>query len=579
LSLPAQNVFPGRLETAFLRELDTLIARRIVPRLWERDFNLWPSEPWQEKFVKGNLGWLDLPKKMFPYLTWARNCANEIAAEGFEYIVFVGVGSSNLAAASILQFPGARLGKKCFLLDSTDPASIGSIEIQLDLRRTLFIFADKSGRGVETHSLLLYFLERLKSSGVASPGRHFVALTEHNSYLSALASEYRFIGVFLDPPGISGRFSALIYFGLFLSVICQVDPHEIVTTMTAMAEVCGPSTSPQSNPALSLGAFLAVGAIEGLDRLIILSTNSVERFACCIGTLVGASTSKEDFGIVPIFGQMTYPLKMMEKSSMVVGLTLAGDDHSKIISRLEELKLAGVPTAQMDLSGPEELGLELFKWEIATALACSLLVVNPFHDPDVQEGKNTTSQILQQISTRHEIPPATARVAEAGLELYTEGELRHEVSTLNMSEALRTFLELRDPQGYLALLPFLELTPSMITSLRQIRHKLVSALEIPVLVTSGPRYLHSLGQAYKGGPAKGLFIFLTAPPVKDLDIPGAGYSFGQLQMALALGDFQSLVTHQRPVLRLDFAQGIEQGILQFESFLNSALANIRKATT
>jgi hypothetical protein len=147
-----------------------------------------------------------------------------------------------------------------------------------------------------------------------------------------------------------------------------------------------------------------------------------------------------------------------------------------------------------------------------------------------------------------------------------------------MAEALRTFLALRDPQGYLALLPFLELTPSLISSLRRLRDNLVSALELPVLITSGPRYLHVVGQVYKGGPAKGLFLLLTADPAKDLDVPGAGYTFGQLQMALALGDFQSLVTRQRPVLRFHFAQGIEQGILQFDSVLNSALANIRRAT-
>lgn len=578
MPLPIQELFPGRLDSAFRREFDALVTERIVPRLWEKDPTLWPSEPWQQKSLNSNLAWLDLPARMAPYIARVFNRSEHLELEGFEHTVFVSLGGSSLAAASILQLPDAKFGKKIFMLDSTDPAAISTVESQLDLQRTLFIFADKSGKGIEIHSLLLYFLDRLKSHGISSPGRHFVALTEQNSYLSALANEYRFNDLFFDPPGISGRYSALIHFGLFLAVVCRRDPRELVSQMSAMADACGPSTPPQSNPALSLSAFLAAGASEGLDRLIILSTDATERFVYSIGNLVGSSTSKEDFGIVPIFGQTTYSLKMFEQASMVAAFTMPGDKHSQISSRLQELQHAGVPTAHIALAGPEDFGIELFKWEIATALTCSLLDINPFNDPNVQESKTTASEILQKTSTQHSLVGSTVRVAEAGLNLYAEGELRHEISTLSMAEALRTFLALRDPQGYLALLPFLELTPSLISSLRRLRDNLVSALELPVLITSGPRYLHVVGQVYKGGPAKGLFLLLTTDPAKDLDVPGAGYTFGQLQMALALGDFQSLVTRQRPVLRVHFAQGIEQGILQFDSVLNSALANIRRAT-
>lgn len=576
MALPIQTIFPGRLDAASRVELETLVSERAVPRLWDRDGTLWPSETWQEKFIQSNLGWLDLPDKMGPYIALVVKRAQDIETEGFDDIVFVGMGGSNLAADAILHAPGANLGARLFLLDSTDPDAIQAIEKELNLQRTLFIFASKSGKGVETHALLLYFLERFRAAEVSAPGRHFVAITERNSYLASLANEYRFADIFFDPPGISGRYSALIHFSLFLTVFCAIDPRDLLSRMRAMAEACGPSTPAASNPALSLAAFLAAGEIHGFDRLIFLGTPSVERLSYRIGTLVGTSTGKEDYGIVPIFGELHYHLKMFEKETMVVALTMKGDDRTEIDAKLKELTEASIPALLVELHGPEDMGIELFKWEIATALACSLLHVNPFYDPDIKEGQRTTTQILDQISTRREVPASTARISESGLELFVEGELRHEISTLSLQDSLRTFLELRDPQGYLALLPFVELHPAMVDALRHLRDKLVSSLEIPVLITSGPRYLHAIGQVYKGGPAKGLFVVLTANPLVDLAVPGAGYSFGQLQLALALGDFQSLVSHQRPVVRLHFAQGAKQGVLQLDAVLTSALAHIRR---
>ena len=576
MSLPAQSIFPGRLERAYLGELEDLQEDHALPRLWSKDPTLWPIQEHQAQSLKTNLGWLDLPSKMGTYMERVVKRSMDIEAEGFEDVVFIAMGGSNLAAEAVLSLPGAKLGKRLFLLDSTDPGSIRFIEKGLVLDRALFVFANKSGKGIETHALLLYFLNRLKSAGIAAPGRHFVALTEDHSYLATLAAQYHFQELFLDPPGISGRYSSLIHYGLFLSAVCHVDSRHLLRLMEAMRDACGPAAPERSNPALTLGAFLAAGETQGLDRLIFLSTSTVERFTYRVGNLVGTSTGKQGHGIVPVFGQTAYPPNIFKRASMVAILTMAGDDAAEIHRKSEELKLAGVPVAVIELGSAELFGVELYKWEIATALACSRLEVNPFDDPDIQQSKVSTAHLLQQLTTSQGMPVSPARVQDDGLELYLEGEIRREISTLGMSEALRTFLELRDPDGYLALLPFLNLSPSMIAALRRIRDLLVSHLEIPVLVTSGPRYLHSIGQVYKGGPAKGLFLVLTANPAEDLEIPGAGYSFGQLQLALALGDFQTLVQHERPALRLHFSQGAEQGILQLESALTSALANKRR---
>jgi transaldolase/glucose-6-phosphate isomerase len=575
LLLPTQAIFPGLLERAFRRELQNLFDTNALPRLWAKDPSLWPAEEFQAEFLKNNLRWLDLPQQLEPLMARVVARAAMIEPAGFEDVVFVTLGDSNLAARSILRLPDARLGKRTFLLDTIDPDSVRTFAETLRLDKTLFIFANKSGKHIETHSLLLYFLEKLRMIGIQSPPRHFVTLTEENSYLGELAGEYVFQDSFLDPPGIHGRYSALIHFNFFLAVLCRLDPSDLLARTQAMRDACGPSAPQEANPAVSLAAFLAAAEMEHRGRLIFFSTDSLNPAARRIGCLVGASTGKKGHGIIPVFGHSSSHLAMIQQGCFAAILKMAGDGEPELDRRRNELREAGVPTATIELNGPEELAAELFKWEIATALTCSQLGVNPFHDPDIRESRTRMVQILEQMSAKRQSQSPTVRVREGEVELYAEGETRRRISTLNMSEALRTFFSLRHREGYIALLPFMNYGEALKVALRRIREKLESVLETPVLVTPGPRYIHSIGQVYLGGPAKGLFLLLTATPAKDLAIPGADHSFGQLQLALALGDFESLGRRQTPVIRLHLSSGAEQGLIQLEAILNHALGKNR----
>lgn len=266
---------------------------------------------------------------------------------------------------------------------------------------------------------------------------------------------------------------------------------------------------------------------------------------------------------------------MIQHGCSAVILKLAGDAAPELETGRDDLREAGIPTVVIEMNGPEELAAELFKWEIATALACSQLGVDPFHDPDIREGRTRAAQILEQMTTKRQGQSSTVRVREGDVELYAEGETRRRVSTLNITEALRTFFSLRHREGYVALLPFLNNGGVNKLLLRRICEKLESFLETPVLITPGPRYVHSVGQVYLGGPPKGLFLLLTADPAKDLAIPGADYSFGQLQLALALGEFESLGHRRSPVIRLHLSSGAEQGLMQLETILTNALAKSR----
>jgi len=578
LSLPTQLIFPGLLENAYRQELQNLLACDALTRLWAKDPSLWPAEKYQAESVKSNLGWLDLPEQLGPLLSRLAARAAMIEPAGFEDVVFVALGDSSLAAETFLRLPTAKLGKRSFLLDAIDPDSIRSFDNILRFDKSLFVFANKSGKHLETHFLLLYFLERFRTQGIDSPARHFVTLTEENSYLGEIAGEYEFLDTFLDPPGIRGRYSSLIHFNFFLAALCRFNPADLLARTQSMRDACASTAPPEANPALSLSALLAAADLQGLDRLVFLTTRTLKPVSRRIGYLVGASTCKNGRGIIPIFGRASGEHQIVQRGCVIVSLKIAGEQCQETAKRTDALREAGVPVVDIELNGPDELAVELFKWEIATALSCSLLSVNPFHDPDIRESRTRTVQILEQIAAKHQPPIPTVRVREEELELYAEGKTRLQISTLNMTEALRTFFALRHREGYIALLPFLSFQETRRQVFRRIRERLESTFGLPVLITPGPRYLHGIGQVYKGGPTKGLFLLLTADPVNDIVIPGADYSFGQLQLALALGDFESLGRRRRPVIRLHMTRGAEKGLPQLESILDKVLGERRFLT-
>jgi len=575
LSPPSQAVHPGALEQAYRRELDNMVVGEAIRRLWAKDLSLWPATEQQSTSLNTNLTWLDLPEKIGAYMSRVAEFADAMEADGFEDAVFVGMGDSNLAADAITNLEVPKRWKRIFVLDSTDPGSVRAVERGLNYERTLFIFASKSGKQIESHALLLYFLEQLKSRGITEPGRQFVAVSEETSYLAQLAKQYQFRGIFFDPPGISGRYSALIHFGLLFSGLCRCSPATLLFAAASMNELCRRAEPRDANPALSLAALLAAGAVSGSDRLLLFGTTSLAALTYRVAQLVGVSTSKRGRGLIPISVEIPSALESYQQGCIAAIFRLRGDEDSGVAEATKKMKEAGVPFVTIELGSAEELGAELFKWEVATALACALLEVNPFDEPDLRESTIAAAEIVGRLATKHVLPARTARVREAGIELYAEGQTRQQISTLSLAEALRTFLETKNPDGYVATLAFLDRSPALRKILGRIGEQLSSRLGIPAMLSFGPRYLHHLGQVFQGGPAKGLFLVLTGEPAEDIAIPGAGYSFGQLQLALAMGDFESLEHHKKPVLRLHLMEGVEQGLTRLEQILQQALRNTR----
>lgn len=527
LPLPTQTVSPGRLEGAYRRELQRLLVRNAIARLWAQDASLWPVPVQELESVRSNLRWLELPRQLGPLLDRVVARAAQIESAGFEDVLLVSLGPASFAAEAVLKLPSARLGKRTFLLRGIDPDAVRNLQKDLSLEKTLFIFVNKLGKDIDNHALFLHFFEELKARGIPSPAAHFVALAEENSYLQQLAGAYDFIDRFLDPPGILGRFSSLIHFNFYLAAAGGFPPVGLMESARAMQEACSNAVSGEANPAGSLAAMLAASAMEGSDRIVLFGRDSLQHVSQRIGLLVAASACAGGHGLIPVFRRSAEPLETLEKRSLHICITLGGAKAPELEPRCEQLRKAGVPLITIGLAGPEEFAAELFKWEIATALTCSLLEVNPFHEPDVQERRARIARFLERHSAQEQPPSPTVRVREAELELYAEGETRRELSTLSMAEALRSFFAMRRPNGFLALLPFMDLNPERRALIGGICDQLESKLGIPTLVTEGPRYLYTVGQLYTDGPPKGLVLLLTANPQKDLPVPGADYTMGQ----------------------------------------------------
>lgn len=571
----SQELHPGSLQAAYRRELETMIAGESIRRLWAKDLSLWPAQDRTTKSLTTNLTWLDLPEQIGPYMSRVAAFANSLDGQGLEDAVFLGMGDSNLAAEAIANLNLPKRWKRIFILDSTDPDAVRAVEKEVNLERALFIIASKSGKKIENQALLLYFLGQMRARGIEDPGQQFVAVTEENTFLASVAKEYGFRGIFFDPPGISGRFSALIHFGLLLCGLCRVTPKDLLLTAASMNELCRRTSNGETNPAQTLAAFLAAAVMTGNDRLLLFGTTSLSALTYRVAQLVGVSTSKGGRGLIPICTENAPAVETLQEGCVAAIFRLRGDEDSPVDRLIEQLKTRDVPFVTIEMASPEELGAELFKWEVATALACALLEVNPFNEPDLQESTNIVADLVDKLATKRPLPPRTVRVREEGIELYAEGETRQQISTLNLSEALRTFFEGKNPSGYVATLAYLDRGGRFRAVLERIRSHIASRLGIPALLSFGPRYLHQLGQVFQGGPSKGLFLMITGVPSQDITIPGAGYSFGQLQLALAMGDFDSLERHRRPVLRVHLAGGVEPGLNKLENALQQALRNVR----
>jgi glucose-6-phosphate isomerase len=577
MALTVQHISPGYLADVYQEESNRLRAGEAIQKMWARQPGLWKDDPEHARIITNRLGWIGVLDSMHAEATALKDLAGDIEQSGIRDIVLLGMGGSSLAPEVFSLTFAAPKGRHFFVLDSTDPSAVKELEASIDVEHSLFIVASKSGKTIETLSQFFYFHHRLNQAGINRVGRSFIAITDRGSYLDHLGDEYNFRLTFRNPADIGGRYSALSYFGLVPAALWGVDIAAVLESAIEMRTACGPEGPADLNPALQLGSLLGAAARRGDDKLVLLCTPKLTPLGNWIEQLIAESTGKEERGIVPVAGGVSPPLDVLARGCVTAALLLEGDDASALTHTLRALEQRGAPFVQIRLKTPVQLGAEFFKWETATALAGASLAIDPFDEPNVQESKDNTARILELFETSKEMPIGSPRLSESGIELYAEGAVRGAISTLQLAAALRTFFSERRPDDYLAILAYVARDAANAAELDALRENLGERLRLPVLLGFGPRYMHSIGQLYKGGPASGMFLMITSEKPEDLPVPGAKYTFGQLEMAQALGDLQSLGRLGKPALRLHLTQGVPAGLSTLRRAVDPVFSASRSA--
>lgn len=496
------------LQEAVRARLDSLDREGVPRRIWERDHTVWRSEPTE---IADRLGWLTVHRDMREETGELRSFAEGCAADGFAAAVLAGMGGSSLAPQVFRTTFGVAEGHlDLVVLDTTHPDEILALEDRVDLPRTLFLVASKSGTTIETRSHLAYFWERFPD------GSRFAAVTDPGTPLADLGEERGFRRVFLADPTIGGRYSALSHFGLVPAALVGADLEALLDGATRMAEECGPEVPVADNRGVRLGALMGEGALAGRDKLTLTMPASAPDLAPWLEQLIAESTGKEGTGILPAEGGALGPPGVFGDDRLFVAV---GEGNAGPI--LDWLERSGHPVERIAFSGRTGLGGEMFRWELATAVAGHVLGIHPFDQPDVQSAKDATGRILDSGS----IP---------------------EVDPGDLGELLGSI----EPGCYVAIQAFLPRTEETEARLRAVRLRLRDRNRVAVTVGFGPRFLHSTGQLHKGGPPTGRFIQVLEPFAADVAIPGAEYTFGTLLRAQAAGDLEALRARGRPVVRV-----------------------------
>ena len=488
----------GSLAEPVGRRLSQLTDAGVARRIWARDHTVWKPDPAE---ISDRLGWLTVPEQMTECADEVVAFARQVAEDGFRHVVLMGMGGSSLAPEVIHATFGAADGYPTLhVLDTTDPASIISLESSIDLSRSLFLVASKSGGTVETLSHFAYFHARVPR------GRQFVAITDRGTKLEALARESGFRRAFLNPPDIGGRYSALSYFGLVPAALIGAPVHDLLDRATEMACACASCVPMTENPGLWLGTVIGEAAGAGRDKLTLVLPAAIAAFGSWVEQLIAESTGKEGKGILPVEGEPLGPPGVYGDDRLFV---LIGDGRGS------------EPAVSLAFDEPAQLGAEFFRWEFAAAVAGAVLGINPFDQPNVQEAKDATNRIL-----------AAGHVPDPGF------------------EDLGALLSQVRPGDYIAITAYVQRNAANDEALRQVRTRLRDRYKVATTVGFGPRFLHSTGQLHKGGPNTGVFIQVVAGDEADLSIPGKAYTFGTLKAAQALGDLESLRAHGRRVARV-----------------------------
>ena len=571
----------GAYQDAVARALDESWATR----LFDRDTSLWTSDEGVAATIADRLGWLDAPTHFTDRIPALEGFGDGIVEAGFTTVVVAGMGGSSLAPDVLHRTFGSQDGYLDLrIMDSTDPASVAATLDDLDPLRTLVIIASKSGTTTEPNAFLAAAWDRaeraLKSADprpYRSPGEVIIAITDPGRSLDAIPHHDDFREVFLNPPDVGGRYSALTYVGLVPASLIGLDLDALLASASAMLGACR-EPDPAANPGLSLGLALGTLARAGRDKLTFLADDEIASFGAWAEQLIAESTGKRGVGIVPVDLEPLADAATYGGDRAFVRIALAGTPPDERRDALADaLAAAGHPVIRITLADPIDLGAEFVRWEVATAIAGAVLGIDPFDQPNVEEAKQLTRDVLAAAERGEppETPPAPLAGGD-GLTLFGDAPLRLTSPDGDVTAELARHLARRATSAYLAIQAFIAPTPTRDAALARIRAVLLDRTSRATTAGYGPRFLHSTGQLHKGGPSTGWFLQLTAGHPQDVAIPGWPYTFGRLIDAQAAGDFAAIESHDLPILRVHLGDDVDAGLTALERALVAALADSKE---
>jgi len=562
---------PAEIETGVKAAIEDWRKEGKVRRLWAGDASLWTDAD------EANwLGWLNIVYDQLKAVGQLEGFANDVKSGGFSDVLLLGMGGSSLGPEVFEETFGSAPGfPKLHVLDSTDPAQLKRFENAVDLKKTLFIVSSKSGSTLEPNIFKAYFFEKAKQAhgSEAEAAKRFVAVTDPSSAVEKMATASGFRHVFHGLKSIGGRYSVLSNFGMVPATAIGIPPRKFLETTAEMVRSCAPSSPPAENPGVILGAIMGVCQRAGRDKVTILASPGIADFGAWLEQLLAESTGKIGKGIVPVDAERVGPPSVYGSDRLFAYTRLASDPDTEQDKAVAALEAAGQPVVRIVVHDKMQLGQEFFRWEMATAVAGSIIEINPFDQPDVEASKVKTRELTTAYDKTGSLPPEQAFATVDGVQLFAdprnEGELKSKATSL--AAALKAHLDRAGAGDYVAMLAYIDRTSAHIEAMQAMRHMVRDKKKVATCLGFGPRFLHSTGQAYKGGPNSGVFLQITCSDPADLAVPGAKYTFSVVKAAQARGDFDVLADRGRRALRVHLAGGVESGLKTLAGALEQAL--------
>jgi transaldolase/glucose-6-phosphate isomerase len=536
----------GPLEKSVSTQIAQLESDHFLNRFYSMDASLWSNDPKGQEEVRIRMGWLDLPDASKALLPGLNKFTSEVKKAGYTHALLLGMGGSSLAPEVISRiFHDEISGLKLTILDSTDPAQVLRAAQKNPVARTLYIVSSKSGGTAEVKALFRYFWKRAQRSVGDKASEHFIAITDPGTPLEKMAFEFKFRKIFLAEPNVGGRYSALAAFGLVPAALMGVDVLRLLDCASWMASECSIDQPFGRNPGFVLGSVIGEAASRGRDKLTFIADPEVAPFGAWLEQLVAESSGKQGKGILPINGEIPTKPELYGNDRLFIYLRRSGKYDGKV----KLLRKAGHPVLNQDFADNYELGAEFYKWELAVTIACSILGVNAFDQPDVQDSKNRTVAKISYYLEHHGFNENKPILDDHGISVY--GNLP--LDGMGLTGMVGKFLELGKAGDYVAINAYLMRDQKNAATLQELRSWAMAKTRLATTLGFGPRFQHSTGQLHKGGKNNGLFLVITSDPKKDLEIPEEGMSFGVLEHGQSLGDVEALKAQGRRLLRIHLA--------------------------